>query len=315
MISIIIPVHNEESTLVTLYEKIERVISNEKISDYEVIFVDDGSRDLSWQHITELSQSHSHVKAIRFRRNFGKAKALSAGFSYSKGDVIITLDADLQDDPLDIPQFLKKIDEGFDLVSGWKIKRKDPLSKTLPSKLFNKITALVSGIELHDFNCGFKAYRRNVLKSIRIYGELHRYIPIMAHTQGFRIGETGIIHHPRLHGKSKYGWERFMGGFLDLLTVIATTKYLHKPGHLFGGIGIFFGVSGISILSYLSLLWLVGLGPIGGRPLLLFGVMMTIMSVQFISLGLLSELFIKNFEESKIETHISESLGLDGSKH
>lgn len=301
LVSFVVPLYNEEETLMPLYEQIERVMERNKTPHFELIFVDDGSTDGSWGRVEELCQKFpAQVKAIRFRRNFGKAQALTAGFAYVKGDVVFTMDADLQDDPEEIPKFLEKIEEGYDLVSGWKQKRNDPLSKTLPSKLFNATTRKVSGVQLHDFNCGFKAYRKEVLSAIKLYGELHRYIPVLAHYQGFRIGEIAVSHNPRRHGKSKYGLERYVRGFLDLLTVIATTKYLQKPGHLFGGMGILFGVIGMSALTYLTVIKMMG-EHIGQRPLLLFGVMMVVIAVQFISLGLIAELLVRNAEPSTIE--------------
>ncbi|MDO8505859.1 MAG: glycosyltransferase family 2 protein [bacterium] len=311
MISFVIPLYNEEATLVPLYEHIERVMERSGLYEFEILFIDDGSRDASWGQLELLCQKYpQRVKAIRFRRNFGKAQALTAGFARARGDIIITMDADLQDDPEEIPQFLRKIDEGYDLVSGWKRKRNDPFSKTLPSKLFNAITQKVSGVRLHDFNCGFKAYRQEVLASIKLYGELHRYIPVLAHYQGFRIGEIVVSHNPRRHGKSKYGLERYIRGFLDLLTVIVTTKYLQKPGHLFGGMGILFGVIGMGALTYLTVLKIMG-EHIGQRPLLLFGIMMVVIAVQFISLGLIAELLVRNAGASTAEHRIVSKINID----
>lgn len=310
MISFVIPLYNEEATLIPLYGHIERVMERSGLAEFEVLFVDDGSTDGSWRQLELLCQTHpSRVKAMRFRRNFGKAQALTAGFAVVRGDIIVTMDADLQDDPEEIPQFLQKLEEGCDLVSGWKRKRNDPLSKTLPSKLFNATTRKVSGVQLHDFNCGFKAYRKEVLSSIKLYGELHRYIPVLAHYQGFKIGEIVVSHNPRRHGKSKYGLERYMRGFLDLLTVVVTTKYLQKPGHLFGGMGILFGVIGISALIYLTVLKSMG-ERIGQRPLLLFGVMLVVIGVQFISLGLIAELLVRNAGTSPIEHRIVAKINL-----
>lgn len=310
-ISFIIPVFNEAETLAVLYEDIAQSMSKESVTSFEVIFIDDGSRDASWEQITQIARKHpKHIRAIKFRRNFGKAQALSTGFSLSRGDLIFTLDADLQDDPAEIPKFIRKIDEGFDLVSGWKMKRHDPFSKTIPSKIFNRVVRMVSGVKLHDFNCGFKAFRREVLGSLQIYGELHRYIPVLAHNQGFRVGEVGVVHHPRKFGKSKYGWERYSRGFLDLLTVMLTTKYLQRPGHLFGGMGILFGSVGFLSLVYLSVLWFLHLGPIGTRPLLSFGVMMMIMAVQFISLGLIAELLVHSSrKQSDDSVFVQERIG------
>ena len=259
-LSFVIPVHNEEATLKVLFEKIQVVMFQTEIDSYEVIFIDDGSRDYSWQEITDLASQHPQlIKAIKLRRNFGKSAALSAGFRNAAGIIIFTLDADLQDDPAEIPKFLHHLESGFDLVSGWRKQRNDPLSKTLPSKLFNAVACLLTGVQMHDMNCGFKAYRREVLQSIKLYGELHRYIPALANNLGFKIGEVVVEHHPRKHGKSNYGWERYARGFIDLLTVLATTQYLHKPGHLFGGLGLCFGLVGTVSLSYLIVIWFLNL--------------------------------------------------------
>jgi len=291
LISFVIPVKDEAGSLEALNQRIHAVMAKLPRYRFEIVFVDDGSRDRSWEIMRSLARRQPEtVKALRLRRNFGKAFALAMGFEASGGDIVFTLDADLQDDPEEIPAFLEKLEQGYDLVSGWKQKRQDPLSKTLPSKLFNKVTAWLSGVPLHDFNCGFKAYRREVLQNIRIYGELHRYVPVLAHDMGFRIGEIPVRHHPRIHGSSKYGWERYARGFLDLLTVLATTRYRHKPGHLFGGLGLVFGLLGGIILAYLAILWFSGMGPIGNRPLFFVGILLVILSIQLISVGLLAEL-------------------------
>ncbi|MDB9512888.1 glycosyltransferase family 2 protein [Kamptonema animale CS-326] len=313
-LSFVIPVHNEEATLKILFDKISEVMLQERIDNYEIIFIDDGSRDRSWIEITKLVELRpSIIKAIKLRRNFGKSAALSAGFRKSRGKIIFTLDADLQDDPAEIPNFLQHLEFGFDLVSGWRKKRNDPLSKTLPSKLFNTVTSILTGVQLHDINCGFKAYRKEVLDSIKVYGELHRYIPVLANNLGFKIGEVVVEHHFRKHGYSKYGWERYARGFIDLLTVLATTHYLHKPGHLFGGLGLFFGSIGFLSLTYLIIVWFLNLGgmhlgPIGTRPLLFFGILCTILSVQLISLGILAELITRNVDSDYVDKQIAEVL-------
>ena len=311
-LSFVIPVHNEEATLKLLFEKIKIVMSQTGIDSYEIIFIDDGSRDNSWREIVDLAtQNRQLIKAIKMRRNFGKSAALSAGFRNAAGRIIFTLDADLQDDPAEIPKFLDHLELGFDLVSGWRKQRNDPLSKTLPSKLFNAVACLLTGVKMHDMNCGFKAYRREVLQSIKLYGELHRYIPALANNLGFKIGEVVVEHHPRKHGKSNYGWERYARGFIDLLTVLATTQYLHKPGHLFGGLGLCFGFVGTVSLSYLIVIWFLNLagmhfGPIGNRPLLFFGILCTILSVQLISLGILAELMARNVDADYVDKQICE---------
>ncbi len=310
-ISFVIPVYNEEATIVPLFEKISNVVKENQVGFFEVIFVDDGSRDGSWENIAALVKHFPGiVRGVKFRKNFGKAQALSTGFHLVRGEVIFTMDADLQDDPQEIPNFLNKLNEGFDLVSGWKFKRHDPLSKTLPSRLFNAVARAMSGMTLHDFNCGFKVYRVDVLKAIKVYGELHRYIPILAHHEGFRVGEMVVNHLPRKHGKSKYGLERYIRGFLDLLTVIAITRYLRRPGHLFGGVGLAFAAIGGGILFYLTLVWFSG-HHIGTRPLLSFGIMMTIMGVQFISLGLIAELLVRNSESQAGDTQVTEKIGFN----
>lgn len=290
-VSFVIPAKDEEATLETLYSRIAEHVSLIGAAKFEVIFIDDGSKDATWSVMRQLAASHSdHVRAFRLRRNFGKALALALGFGQVRGDLVFTMDADLQDDPAEIPAFLTKLEEGYDVVSGWKEKRNDPRSKTLPSKLFNRVTAWMSGLNLRDFNCGFKLYRREVVQSIRLYGELHRYVPVLAHDLGFRVGEIAVKHHPREHGVSKYGFERYARGLLDLMAVLVTTRYLQKPGHLFGGIGLLFGLVGGIALAYLGFVWMFGDEPIGNRPLLIIGVLFVILSIQLLSLGLLAEL-------------------------
>jgi glycosyltransferase involved in cell wall biosynthesis len=292
-IGIVVPVMDEEETLEELYQTCAAAVSKLDL-DFEIVFVDDGSVDTSWAVMCALQKAYpENVKAIRLRRNFGKALALSAGFKAVSGDVVFTMDADLQDDPKEIGKFLAKIQEGYDCVSGWKVDRRDPSSKTIPSRLFNRVTAAISGIQLHDFNCGFKAYRSEVVENVDVYGELHRYIPILAHDYGYRIGEVEVEHHPRLHGVSKYGWERYTRGLVDLITVMATTRYAKKPGHLYGGLGILSGAVGSIILGYLAGLWVFGLGPIGNRPLFFAGILLIILAFQLVSLGVLAEMMIR----------------------
>lgn len=310
-ISFVIPVKNEEETLRELTSRIFEALTNEtRVVSHEVIFIDDGSDDASWRVIQELSKEYGGVvKGLRLRKNFGKAAALAAGFAKSNGEVVFTMDADLQDDPQEIQRFLDEIlGGGVDMVSGWKRKRHDPWSKTAPSKLFNWITSRLTGVKLHDFNCGFKCYRRAVVDKLKIYGEMHRYIPVLADDLGFRVSEIEVLHHPREHGVSKYGWERYARGLVDLLTVLATTRWLSKPGHLFGGVGILFGILGGGILSYLFALWLLGEGPIGGRPLFVFGVMISIFSFQMISLGVIAEFFIKVSFDRDVDVLVSEAV-------
>lgn len=307
-ISIVIPVKDEQETLARLTEGILDAATAAKV-EVEIIFVDDGSRDNSWKVISELVARYpGQVRGLRLRRNFGKSVGLEAGFRLATGDIIFTMDADLQDDPKEIPRFLAALDSGLDLVSGWKRKRNDPLSKTLPSRLFNRTTAWMTGVPLHDFNCGFKAYRREVIEQLRIYGELHRYIPAFANDAGFRIGEIEVEHHPREHGVTKYGLERYVRGFLDLITIQATTRYLHRPGHMFGGLGVILGLLGVVILGYLSLLWLFGT-PIGNRPLFFLGFLLMIFSMQMISLGIIAELLIRLSKPRETANLVAEEAG------
>ncbi|NER07000.1 MAG: glycosyltransferase family 2 protein [Okeania sp. SIO3C4] len=306
-LSFVIPVYNEKATIKPLFERILDVMNLAEINSYEIIFVDDGSNDLSWIEINELIKKHPQkIKGIRLRRNFGKSSALSAGFKKATGNIIFTLDADLQDDPAEVPKFLEKLESGYDLVSGWRKHRNDPFSKTLPSKLFNGVTSILTGVKLHDFNCGLKAYKKEVLDCIKVYGELHRYIPVLAHSLGFKISEVTVRHHQRKQGKSKYGLERYTRGFLDLLTVLATTNYLHKPGHLFGSLGLLFGALGMTSLGYLTILWFMEIRPIGTRPLFLFGILCIILSVQLISLGILAELITRNVDDDYVDKQICE---------
>lgn len=311
LISIVIPVKDEQNTLKVLTERITGEVGKlHPAYSAEIIFIDDGSTDQSWDVMCDLVKDNQDIiSAIRFRRNCGKALALEAGFRKAKGDIIFTMDADLQDDPAEIPRFLHMLNNGLDMVSGWKKKRHDPISKTLPSKLFNKVTAKLTGVPLRDFNCGFKAYKREVIEVVNLYGELHRFTPVLAYDYGFRVDELEIQHHPRKHGISKYGWERYLRGLIDLITVIATTRWLNKPGHFFGGIGFLTGLLGGCILAYLFILWVFGFGPIGNRPLLTFGVLLTITSMQMISLGIIAEFFIKTNKNDNLKDFISETIG------
>lgn len=309
LVSFVIPLKDEEESLEALAERIFAVAAGmENPLDVELVFIDDGSSDGSWGVLQRLVAAHpQQIRAIRFRRNLGKALALEAGFRASKGEIVFTMDADLQDDPKEIPRFLAKLDEGFDLVSGWKRTRHDPVSKTFPSKLFNGVTARLTGVKLNDFNCGFKCYRREIIENIRLYGELHRYIPVLAADLGYRIAEIDVEHHPRIHGYSKYGWERYVRGLIDLLTVLATTRWLVKPGHLFGGVGVGLGLIGGGCLTYLLFAWLFGANPIGNRPLLAFGVLTMLASLQMLSLGVIAEFFVKN-APVEIERYVSARL-------
>lgn len=307
-LSVIIPLLDEEESIPILYTKLKQALKKIELP-HEIIFVDDGSIDNSFQYISNIIKEDSGVKAIKFRTNFGKAAALSAGFKSATGNIIITMDADIQDEPEEIPAFLKKINEGYDLVSGWKFNRQDPFSKRFPSKVFNKVISIVSGVNIHDFNCGFKIYRREVIEDIPLYGELHRYIPILAYRRGFRITEIPVKHNPRLYGRSKYGIERFTRAFLDFLTVILLTRYTRKPLHLFGSMGLISTAIGAIIDGYLSILWIKGYG-IGHRPLLILGVLLMIIGIQFVSIGLLGELIIHTDDSKKKDYSIEKKIGL-----
>ncbi|MDI6821536.1 MAG: glycosyltransferase family 2 protein [Actinomycetota bacterium] len=312
-ISIVIPVYNESQSLEQLHKQLTSTLSNLGKS-YEIVFVDDGSSDGSISSLEKLYAKDKAVKIIQLRRNFGKAAALSAGFKYADGKIIITMDADLQDDPAEIPKFLSKIEEGYDLVSGWRYPRHDSFSKRVPSKLFNQVTSLISGIKLHDFNCGFKVYRRETAKGIKLYGELHRYLPVLVHGKGFKVGEVKINHRPRQSGQSKYGAIRYIRGFLDLLTVMFLTDYCLKPLHLFGLLGLIMLILGFIINAYLSVLWFMGQG-IGHRPLLLFGVLLMLMGIQFISLGLLGEMIQFKMSDTSENFTIRRILGSQRSQN
>lgn len=292
-ISVVIPCLNEEENLNLLYSRLKEVLEKEG-KEWELIFVDDGSSDSSLKVLKEIHLKDNRVKIVQLRRNFGKAAALSAGFDEAQGETIITVDADLQDDPEDIPCLIEKIEEGDDLVSGWRRSRADRFSKRLSSKIFNFVTSLITGIKIHDFNSSLKAYRKEVVCNIKIYGELHRYIPVLAHLQGYRVSEVVVNHHPRRYGRSKYGSERFIRGFLDLLTVLFLGHYTRRPLHLFGQIGFLFTSLGIIITAYLGIIRLLG-HYIGNRPLLLLGILLVVLGSQFVSIGLLGEMMAAAF--------------------
>ncbi len=295
MISVVVPLLNEEHSLEELYGQIADALESQP-QPFEVIFVDDGSTDGSLDVLTQLNAETTNVVVVHLRRNFGKAAALQAGFLEVQGDLVVTIDADLQDDPGEIPKLLAKLDEGFDLVSGWKTRRNDPWTRRLLSRIFNWTTAVISGVRLHDVNCGLKAYRAEVLRGIRLYGELHRFIPVLASYRGFRVAEIPVNHRTRQHGRSRYGPERYLRGFFDLLSVTFMGRYRHRPLHLFGGVGLLMGAVGFVILLYLTVLKFWGEG-IGHRPLLSLGVLLVVVGIQFISLGLLSELITSQHEE------------------
>ena len=311
MISVVIPLHNEERSIALLYEELQAALDPLE-EQWEAVFVDDGSVDGSFAALTRLYEKHDNVRVVRLRRNFGKAAALATGFGQAHGDVVVTIDGDLQDDPAEIPRLLVKLEEGFDLVSGWKIHRRDPLRRRIPSRIFNWVTGRVSGLRLHDMNCGLKAYRADVVRGMSLYGELHRFIPVLAHYRGFRIAELPVNHRPRQHGRSRYGVERYVRGFLDLLTVSFIGRYRHRPLHLFGGLGLVLGLIGLVILVYLTVVKALG-HAIGERPLLTLGVLLVVVGLQFFSLGLISEMLTSQHEETaggreQAELHVDEIL-------
>lgn len=308
MISIVIPVFNEVESLRELTQEIH--VSAQKAGlELEILYVDDGSTDGSWGLIQELAREDSAIEGIRFRRNFGKAAALSAGFRAAKGDIVLTLDADLQDDPAEIPRFLDALAYGtdredgeksgpLDVVSGWKRKRLDPWHKVWPSRVFNKMVSWLTGVHLHDHNCGMKCYRAEVFKEVHLYGELHRFIPVLAAARGFRVGEIAIQHRPRQHGYSKYGVRRFMRGFLDLLTVRFLTGFGQRPQHMLGGLGLLCCLLGFLGMIYLGVTWIItainpgAFDPLHKRPLLIYSLGAVLLGAQLMSMGFLAELFL-----------------------
>jgi glycosyltransferase involved in cell wall biosynthesis len=293
LLSIVIPLLNEEESLEELYTRI--VANIPKGYSYEILFIDDGSTDQSWAKIRQLSDKDQQVHGIRLRRNYGKSAALQKGFELAKGDFIITMDADLQDDPAEIPVLVSRLEDGLDLVSGWKKVRYDPVTKTIPSRFFNAVTRWVSGIQLHDFNCGLKGYRREVVKDVFVYGEMHRYVPLLAYWQGYRnIGEQVVTHHPRKHGKTKFGLSRFINGFLDLVSIVFIHKYLQRPMHFFGGLGTLFILVGTTITTYLIIARLFFNEYLSGRPLFFLAIFLVVLGVQLFSTGLLAEMITRN---------------------
>src|SRR6516162_8004638 len=279
MISCVIPLYNEHESLRVLYGEIVEATRTANL-DFEIVFVDDGSNDGSWSIVDDLAKSDPRVHGVRFRRNFGKAAALSAGFHAARGDIILTLDADLQDDPREIPRFLTALHDGLDVVSGWKRVRHDPWHKVWPSWVFNNLVGLVTGVRLHDHNCGMKCYRKEIFREVRLYGELHRFIPVLAAARGYKVGEIEINHRPRRFGYSKYGVRRFVKGFLDLLTVKFLTGFGQRPQHMLGTIGIVSFLAGVLGMGYLTVTWVINAAspepkpfpPLHARPLLLYAV-------------------------------------------
>ena len=301
MISIVVPLFNEQDSLEELVRQIQHAVAVDGLGSYEVILIDDGSTDKSWSIIERLSQLHSMVHGIRFRRNFGKAAALAAGFSVAKGQSIVTMDADLQDDPKELVRLIENLGTEYDVVSGWKQTRYDPWHKRWPSLVFNGILRSFSRLHLHDFNCGLKAYRREVLDEVTLYGEMHRFIPVLAAARGFRVTEIAVQHHPRIHGVSKYGVSRILKGFLDLFTVVFLTRFRYRPQHLLGGIGLAAcSLAGVLLIGLMTA-WAVsrldlGLQPVNlhERPLFYLSMVLFLLGTQMIGVGLLAELVVAN---------------------
>jgi dolichol-phosphate mannosyltransferase len=298
MLSIVIPVYNEMESLAALHQELSAVASEQKY-DAEFIFVDDGSEDGSWNCIRSIAAGDSRVRGVRFRRRFGKAAALNAGFRDCRGEIIATLDADLQDDPREIPKLLAKLNEGCDVVSGWKQVRHDPWRKVAASRVFNWLVSRFTGVKLHDHNCGMKCYRREVFDEVRLYGELHRFVPVLAAARGFKVGEVVINHRPRKFGRSKYGAGRFIKGFLDLLTVKFLTGFSQRPQHILGAVGLVFVALGIGGLAYLGIYWLISQmhpdwhwTPLHDRPAVLYSLASLLFGGQLMSIGFLAELII-----------------------
>jgi glycosyltransferase involved in cell wall biosynthesis len=308
-VSIVIPLLNEEASLRELHRAIRAVMDPLGL-EWEVVFVDDGSTDSSMDILREIHAANGRVTVLSFGRNLGKSAALAVGFREAAGRAVITMDADLQDDPAEIPRMLAALEEGYDLVSGWKKERKDPLSKRLPSRVFNGVTRAVTGLRLHDMNCGLKAYRAEVVKTIRIYGELHRYTPVLAHWAGFRVTEIPVRHHARKFGRTKYGPERFTRGFFDLITVLFLRRYVTRPLHLFGAIGAILFAGGFAIGVYLTVLKIMG-EAIGRRPLLTLGILLMVIGGQFVSVGLLGEM-VANLRSDDFAYPVRERLEREG---
>lgn len=297
LLSVVIPVWNEFESLRMLYTEIREVLDAELDRPWEVVFVDDGSKDGSWKIIAELAAADARVVGLRFRRNFGKAAGLQAGFEAARGEFLMTLDADLQDDPREIPRFLKKMEEGFDVISGYKQQRHDPWHKVYPSRIFNWMVSTLTRVKLHDHNCGVKCYRREAVQDIRLYGELHRFVPVLAAARGFVVGELVVNHRPRKFGHSKFGFERFVKGFLDLMTVAFLTGYGQRPQHLLGTCGLGFFAAGVLGMTYLTLYWMVAqlnpawnLTPLHDRPLVIYSAAALLFGGQLMSVGLIAEM-------------------------
>src|SRR5215831_11213447 len=295
LLSVVVPLLNEEATLEQLYSELDTALAAVGL-DWEVVFVDDGSTDGSYRELVRLHAAHLNVRVVRLRRNFGKAAALAAGIDLAAGDVIVTMDADLQDDPAEIPNLLAKLDDGFDVVSGWKCDRHDPFVRRFVSRIYNTATRLATGVRLHDMNCGLKAYRAEVFEHVHLYGERHRFVPVLAHHLGFSVTELPVNHRARVNGSSRFGIERYLRAPFDLLTIVFMGRYRHRPLHLFGGVGVIASAAGVAILGYLTIDKIGGAG-IGNRPLLLLGVLLVVVGIQLLSLGLIGEMLTSHHEE------------------
>jgi len=315
-ISLLIAAFNERESIAQLIEEIDELTSDQRSFDWQLVVVDDGSSDGTWEEFERISVSNCHVTAIRHRRNSGKSAAIRTGLGAATGDIIVSLDADLQDDPSEIPAMIAKlINQEADLIVGYKQKRKDPIHKRWPSKLFNAATSRVTGLRIRDHNCGLKAGWAEVWRTIDFYGEMHRYFAAMAHCNGYRVSEQVVNHRARIHGASKFGWERYARGLIDLLTVVLVTRFRGRPAHLFGGIGLIIGLVGFSLLTYLSIDKIVFGAQIGDRPLLNLGSLLLVVSVQLLSLGVLAELVLRtqttSTSKNLTQTHISKVIELE----
>lgn len=315
-LSIIIPVFNEEDSLKELHQQITAVETQTQQS-FEMVFVDDGSSDQSWPILKELADSYDNIKCLRFRRNFGKAAALRAGAAETTAPLVMTMDADLQDDPAEIPRFIDAMGEDFDLISGWKTIRNDPLGKTLPSKVFNWLVGVLTGVKLHDHNCGFKLYRREIFDEVKLYGEMHRFVPVLATAKGFRVDEISVNHRAREHGVSKYGLERLPKGFLDLLTVSFLTGYNQRPQHVIGAMGLVSCIVGSIGLTYMTIYWVLRMTveqyanwpPLHQRPMLIFALGALLLGTQLLCMGFLAELIVNRNQETREPYSIREKIG------
>src|SRR3954451_824686 len=294
-LSVVVPLLNEQATLAQLYQELEAALAPTEL-EWEVVFVDDGSTDGSYRELVLLHAAHLNVRVVRLRRNFGKAAALAAGIEVASGAVIVTMDGDLQDDPAEIPNLVAKLDEGFDVVSGWKCDRHDPFVRRFVSRIYNTATRLATGVKLHDMNCGLKAYDAEVFEHVRLYGERHRFVPVLAHHLGFSVSELPVNHRPRTNGHSRFGIERYLRAPFDLLTIVFMGRYRYRPLHLFGVVGLCASIAGGAILAYLTV-YKVGGSAIGGRPFLLLGVLLVVVGIQFLSLGLIGEMLTSHHEE------------------